>query len=123
MVLATVAVIGSAGIAWAVGAGPQVRPRPSATATDSSALPTAVGNAPTPVVVSTTARPVVQVVPGTTPSGTSVGPTAATSTTSAPAQSPQPAEQSPQPAQSPRPTRSNPGKGVGPKPRPTKSHK
>ena len=127
MVLATVAVIGSAGIAWAVGGDPQVRPRPSATTTSSSAVPTSVGAAPTPVET-TTVPAVVEVVPGSTPSespvgtavetavdttvDTTVGSTEATTTTSEPDRT-----------QAPHPTRTRPGKGVRPTPRPTKSQK
>ena len=111
MVLGAAALVGSAGIAWAVGGSPDGDPRPSGATTSLPASATPGGAAPTPQV-SATSAPVVLVVPGTTPAtspdGTTVLTTEATTAV---------------PSSTPTPTRTKPGRGGPPTPKPTKPHK
>ena len=114
LVLGAAALVGSAGIAWAVGGSPHGDPRPSDATTSLPASPTPAGAAPTPQV-SATSAPVVLVVPGTTPATTPDGTTASTTQATAAAV--------PSSAPSPTPTRTKPGRGGPPTPKPTKPHK
>lgn len=114
LVLGAVALVGSAGIAWAVGNSPADSPRPDAVTTLSpvpSATTRVAVPAPTPSGTDTGPR-LVEVVPVSTP-GVTPTPVGSTSTTS-----PTPAATA-----SPTPTRTKPGRGVVPTPRPTKTHK
>ena len=118
VVLGVAAVLGSAGVAWAVGGGSAGGPEPDAVpASSTSRLGTLVPapvttSAPTP---STTAgTPLVRVVPVPTPATTSAGtPWSATTPTAS----------SPAPTSSPTPTRTKPGRGVVPTPKPSKTPK
>ena len=114
MVLGAAALVGSAGIAWAVGGSPHGDPRPSGATTSRPASATPAGAAPTPQV-SATSTPVVLVVPGTTPATTRRrhdGLDHAATTAAVPSSAP-----------SPTPTRTKPGRGGPPTPKPTKPHK
>ena len=117
VVLAAAAVIGSAGLAWAVGIGPSGPETPVVT-TSNPATATRGGAAPTPTP-SARSVPVVVVVPAptrtasTTRAGTGADPTT-------PATEPAPA---PTAGVRLAPTRSKPGRGVVPTPHPTKPHK
>ncbi len=112
MVLGAAALVGSAGIAWAVGGSPDGDPRPGGATTSLPASTTPGGAAPTPQV-SATSAPVVLVVPGATPAtspdGTTVLSTEATTAAV--------------PSSTPTPTRTKPGRGGPPTPKPTKPHK
>ena len=115
MVLGAAALVGSAGLAWAVGGSPHGDPRPTGAISSRPASATPVGAAPTPRV-SATSAPVVLVVPSTTAAtarGLTTGTTTAAATTAAP----------PSATPTPTPTRTKPGRGGPPTPKPTKPHK
>jgi hypothetical protein len=110
VIVGAVALVGSAGIAWAVGEDGTQAPR-TPERTQSTAESTApLDTAPTPVPTGSS-TPVVLVVPSPTPSPTATG-QAVPST-----------EPAPDPTPSAEPTRTKPGKGVPPTPRPTRSKK
>ena len=119
MVLGAAAVVGSAGLAWAVGEDPLSRPSPdrSGTSTPGGNVSAPLTTAPTPSPSTTT--PVVSAVPspssavGDDPSSAT---TSGTGVTSAP-------EPEPVPTAEPKPQRTKPGKGVTPTTRPTRPAK
>ena len=120
MVLGAAAVVGSAGLAWAVGEDPLNRPSSdrSGTSTPGGRVSPPLTTAPTPSPT-TTATPVVSAVPS--PSSAVVdGPSSATTSGTGVTSAPEP---EPVPTAEPKPQRTKPGKGVTPTTRPTRPSK
>ena len=113
MVLGAAAVVGSAGLAWAVGENPPARSVTETTVSPAKA-PASSRTAPTPRP-SGTGTPVVTAVPAPTVAGPATPvPTVAGGTTAT-------SDPAPVPASTPKPERTKPGKGATPTARPTKS--
>ncbi len=109
VIVGAVALVGSAGIAWAVGDDGTQPPRTPVRSQAPTEESEPVGTAPTPVATGST-PPVVLVVPSPNPAPTGEGAVAPASPTS-------------NPAPTAEPTRTKPGKGGPPTPRPTRSKK
>ena len=111
VVVGAVALVGSAGIAWAVGEDGTQPTRTPGGPQSSVESTEPVGTAPTPVPTDS-GTPVVLVVPSPTQSPTAA--TAGTVPSAVPTSEPTPSAE---------PTRTKPGKGGPPTPRPTRSKK